>query len=226
MKFREAMARLKAMGTEQNRKVYARHGVGKKMFGVSYANLGRLKREIKVDQALAEKLWATGNHDARVLATMIADPEQVEDALLESWAKDLDNYVLTDAFTVLAERAAVSRRKMEKWTKSKNEWIGRAGWGLLAGVARTDTELPDRYFEAYLNAIETNIHKSKNRVRDAMNSALISIALRNERIEKKAVAAARRIGKVEVDHGKTNCKTPDAIQYIERTKAHYEKKRA
>jgi len=224
MEYRETMERLKSMGTEQNRKVYARHGVGKKMFGVSYANLGGLKREIKVDQGLAERLWASGNHDARVLATMIADPERVDDAMLEEWAKDLDNYVLTDAFTVLAGRAGISRRKMEKWTKSKKEWIGRVGWGLLAGVARTDTELPNRYFEAYLNAIETNIHKSKNRVRDAMNSALISIAMRNERIEKTAVAAAIRIGKVEVDHGKTNCKTPDAIQYIAKAKAHYEKK--
>ena len=38
------------------------------MFGVSYAALGKLKRKIKVDHELAEKLWATGNHDARIAA--------------------------------------------------------------------------------------------------------------------------------------------------------------
>ncbi len=37
----EVLAELEAMGTTQNRKVYARHGVGREMDGVSYANLGK-----------------------------------------------------------------------------------------------------------------------------------------------------------------------------------------
>ena len=36
-----------------------------------------------------------------------------------------------------------------------------------------------------------------------------------------ATAAADRIGKVEVDHGGTGCKTPDAASYIAKTPAHY-----
>ena len=55
--------------------MYARHGVGTEMFGVSYANFGKLKKEIRTDHKLAEALWTTGNFDARVLATMIADPQ-------------------------------------------------------------------------------------------------------------------------------------------------------
>src|SRR3990172_1099061 len=94
----EVLAELNKMGTEQNRKVYARHGVGPNMYGVSYANLGALKKKIKVDHGLALDLWASGNHDARVLATMIADPKQADDELLDGWVRDLDNYVLTDAF--------------------------------------------------------------------------------------------------------------------------------
>jgi len=66
------------MGTAQNRKVYARHGVGEDMYGVSYSNLGKLRKSIKRHHALAEQLWATGNHDARVLATMIADPAEMK----------------------------------------------------------------------------------------------------------------------------------------------------
>jgi len=56
----EVMAQLKAMGTAQNRKVCSRHGMSGPMFGVSYANLGKLQKKIKVDHDLAEKLWATG----------------------------------------------------------------------------------------------------------------------------------------------------------------------
>ena len=33
---------------------------------------------------------------------------------------------------------------------------------------------------------------------------------------RKAIETARRIGKVQVDHGETNCKTPDAVPYIEK----------
>jgi hypothetical protein len=105
---------------------------------------------------------------------------------------------------------------MEKWTKSKKEWVGQAGWSLLATLAREDDDLPDTYFEAYLSAIERGIHSSRNRVRYAMNGALIAIGMRNARLEKKAIAVAKRIGEVEVDHGETGCQTPDAVAYLQR----------
>ncbi len=69
----EVLSELEAMGTTQNRKIYARHGVQGEMFGVSYGNLKQLKKRIRKDQALAQALWASGNHDARILATMLAD---------------------------------------------------------------------------------------------------------------------------------------------------------
>ncbi|UCG53046.1 MAG: DNA alkylation repair protein [Candidatus Latescibacterota bacterium] len=219
MNYTEVMKKLEAMGTAQNRKVYARHGVGEKMFGVSFANLGKLRKEIKIDHGLATKLWASGNHDARILATMIADAAQMKSAVLEEWTKHLDNYVITDALSGLAGKTPFARAKMKKWTGSKEEWTGRAGWVLLAGLAMNDDELPDEFFEEYIEMIEANIRRSKNRVRDAMNSALITMGIRNGRLEKKAVAAAKRIGTVEVDHGETGCKTPDAVAYIQKVKA-------
>ena len=90
---------------------------------------------------------------------------------------------------------------MEKWTKSKNEWIGRAGWQLLAQLAMTDNELPDTYFEEYLKTIRKSIHGSKNRTKEAMNNALIAIGVRNNTLEKKALAVAADIGKIDVEHG-------------------------
>lgn len=80
----QALQQLEAAGSAQTRKTYSRHGIGPKMFGVSYAVLGQLTRQIKRDHALALGLWASGNHDARVLATMIADPLQADAALLDT----------------------------------------------------------------------------------------------------------------------------------------------
>jgi len=226
MTYTQLMKELKNMGTAQNRKVYGRHGVGQNMFGVSFANLNLLTKKIKTDHDLAVKLWDSGNHDARILATMIADPEQFKGSTLDAWAKVLDNYVITDAFSSLVGKTPHARKKAEKWTRSRNEWVGRTGWSVLCRVAASDEELTDQYFEPYLVTIESDIHMSKNRVRDAMNMAVINIGLRNAKMEQKAVAAAKRIGKVDVDHGETSCKTPDAIDYIKKTKAYRAKKAA
>ena len=218
MTAKEVLAELKRTGTAQNRKVYARHGIGEKMFGVSFADLGKLKKKIKLDHELAKQLWASGNHDAQVLATMIVEPEKMDDSLLESWAKNLSNYVIADMFSRTASQSTLACKKVLQWTKSAEEYVGQAGWNLLAHLAMDNQDLPDSYFEIYLDVIERKIHKSKNRVRHAMNSALIAIGIRNAALEKAALAAAAKIGKVDVDHGETNCKTPDAASYIRKAR--------
>jgi 3-methyladenine DNA glycosylase AlkD len=178
-----------------------------------------LKKKLKTNQDLARSLWSSGNHDARVLATMIADPKQIDEATLEAWARDLDNYVIADSFSGLVSQTALARQKMEQWTDAENEWVGQAGWNLLTYMAMKDTSLPDDYFRPYLATITRDIHQRKNRVRYSMNNALIAIGLRNEVLQEEAIAAAGKIGPVEVDHGETNCKTPDAIAYIQKAVA-------
>src|SRR5262245_51761854 len=124
MKLQQAMQKLAGAGTEQNRKGYERHGVRGPAFGVSYANLGKLAREISTDQDLAEELWATGNHDARMLATMVADPAANTPALLEAWLAGIDNGVLADALAKLAARTPAADECMRRWTTSADEWRG------------------------------------------------------------------------------------------------------
>ncbi len=216
MELKEAMGILERAGTAQNRKVYSRHGIGSNQYGVSYASLGALAKKIGTDQPLAEALWETGNHDARVLATMIVVPHALSSRLLDRWANSLDNTVQTDALSKLAARTKLARKKAEAWAASKGEWTGQAGWVMIGQLAGTDRELPDAYFAAHLRTIAQEIHGRKNRVRHAMNGAIICIGLRNPALEKKALATAKRVGRVEVDHGETGCKTPDAAAYIER----------
>ena len=214
----DILTELEALGSAQTRKIYKRHGVGGNQYGVSYANLKVLKKKVKTNHEAALHLWASGNHDARIFATMIADPEQADEVLLDDWAADLSNYVVTDAYTSLAGKTAYVRQKAEAWNGSDDEWKGQAAWGLLASLAMKDNSLPDGYFEAYLEIIARAIHTRKNRVRHAMNMALIAIGARNDALEQKALAVAAQIGQVEVDHGETSCKTPDAAAYIRKTR--------
>jgi len=213
MTYKELMQELKSLGSEQTRKTYKRHGIQGEIYGVSYAAMGTLKKKIKIDHDLAGQLWKSGNHDARALATMIADPARGV-ALVEEWVKDLDSYPICDAVAAFAAQTSIDAKKIEKWMKSSDEWTASMGWTMLARLARVDARFSDQSLEEYLEVIERAIHTAKNRVRHSMNSALISIGIRNEKLQKKALAAAARIGKVEVDHGDTDCKTPDAPQYI------------
>ena len=210
-----ALEKLRSMGSAHTRKVYVRHGITGDVFGVSYADLGKLRKEIGADHALARGLWKSGNHDARVLAMMVGDPEAVTVKEAEGWAKQCDNYPIADAFAGLVARSPHAKKLVQKWTKAKAEFIGAAGWHVLAiccggdDAPFTDTQLGD-----YVARIEKGIHSAPNRTRYAMNTALIAIGGRGGGLQKKAVGAAKRIGKVEVDHGDTSCKTPDAASYI------------
>jgi 3-methyladenine DNA glycosylase AlkD len=226
MTYEQVMQELKRLGTAQNVKVYKRYGAGDNLFGVSFANLGKLKKKIKTNHALAEKLWASGNTDAQTLATMVADPAQASEPLLDRWVRDTNYYCLIDVFIrYLASQTPFVQKKMEEWTKSHDEWVGRAGWDLLGLQAMQNGDLPDSYFEPFLARIERAIHRSKNRTREAMNGALIAIGMRSPSLQKQALAAARRIGRVEVDHGETGCKTPDAATDIQKTWARKKRKK-
>jgi 3-methyladenine DNA glycosylase AlkD len=217
MNVNEVMRELERLGTEQNRKTYRRHGADGALFGVSFAHLNTLQKRIKRDQELAEALWATGNADARTLAAMVADPARFTMETLDAWVGDVRYPVLVDLLVKhVASGTPFARKLMERWTASSDEWIGRAGWCLAGQLAASDAPLPDALFEERVETIEASIHRAKNRTREAMNGALIDIGSRNGALRDKAIAAARRIGKVDVDHGDTSCKTPEAAAYIEK----------
>jgi 3-methyladenine DNA glycosylase AlkD len=212
----EVMDELRALGSPQFARTYRRHGAGEDVFGVSTAHLGKVVKRIKRDHPLAQQLWATGNYDARILATMIADPAQATEEELETWVDQVDCYPHAGAVASFAGRKAGLQERAERWIEREEEWPCYAGWLLMATLAQTDESLPDAYFLALLERIERDLHGSKNWVRHSMNAALITIGARNRALEPAAKMAARRIGKVQVDHGDTACKTPDAAAYMDK----------
>ncbi|MEK4596441.1 DNA alkylation repair protein [Bacillus sp. FSL R9-9497] len=225
MLLEEVMRQLEGYGTEQNRKTYKNHGAKEPLFGVSFANLKLLKKKIKKDHDLAVGLWETNNMDAMTLATYILDPKKIATEQLNSWIQNVDYYCLMDVLMKSICTSPIAIERMEEWTKSNDEWIGRAGWSLLANIAIKNKTLHDDFFSPYLEEIKENIHNEKNRKKEAMNSALITIGIRNEDLERQAIEIAREIGKVEVDHGATSCKTPDAESYIKKARERAEKRK-
>jgi 3-methyladenine DNA glycosylase AlkD len=211
----QLMAEMKKRGTAQAVKIYKRHGMSEPLYGVSFADLYKFRNEIKRDHELALQLWNTGNGDAKHLATMIADPGQFKSKQLDSLVKGQNCTGVCDLTGGLVAKTKFAREKADKWICSNDEWIGRTGWNVVSALALDPNNgLPDSYFEDHLKTIRNDIHGAKNFTRHMMNLALISIGGRNTKLRKLAEEAAKRIGKVEVDHGETDCKTPEAIPYI------------
>ena len=221
----DVMKKLGALGTAQTCKIYARHGALGPMFGVSYANLEKLRKQIKTDHKLAQALWQTGNHDARVLATKIADPDECTETMLNRWIKDCQDRVVIGALASLVAQSKCALPLATKWIASGKQYQALAGWTVLSILAEQGVEGGVQLWKDCVGRIEKEIHQSENWVRYAMNNALIGIGVGCAALTKSALAAAERIGKVEIDHGETGCKTPDAGAYIIKT-LEYRKARA
>jgi len=220
MDLKQVMSRLEKLGTDLYKKTWPRHGVKPPLFGVKYADLYALQKKLGTDHALALQLFGTKNHDARILATLIVDRDVITSSRLDAWIKVADNRILNDAVSGVAAGSPHARKKAEAWRNTKGEWKSAAGWNVVSGMAAPDTGVPDEWLSARLHEIEMGIEKAPNRTRHCMNQALISIGGYRPALRKQASAAARRIGKVEVDHGGTSCKTPDAVPYIEKMAKH------
>jgi 3-methyladenine DNA glycosylase AlkD len=213
----EILSTLKKAGKPQTVAIYKRHGSGDNVFGVLTSEMAKLQKKIKTDHALAMELWKTGNAEARILALQAADPTMLTSAdadrfLTEGSVRFHGSYLAT-----LLVHTAFAPKASTAWMKSKDESTREMGYTLLSARLREDADsIPDADAEKILATIESEIHRSPNWARRAMNSALISIGIYKPALTKKVIDAARRIGPVDVDHGETSCKTPDAISYIEK----------
>jgi 3-methyladenine DNA glycosylase AlkD len=213
----EILATLRELGKPQTAAIYKRHGSGDNVFGVLTSEIARLQKKIKVDHALALELWRTGNAEARILALQIADPEKVTRTDADGLLKDGPVRFIGCYLCGLLASSPIAGETMHSWMKSTDEFRREMGYGILGCRLKADPDsVSDADAQKVLATIETEIQRSPNWARYAMNGALISIGVYKPALRKKAIEAARRIGKVEVDHGETNCKTPDAVPYIEK----------
>src|SRR5512140_1316369 len=85
------LAELRALGSERDRAGMARYGINvENAYGVSVYELRKVARRLGTDHELALALWATGNHEGRLLACFVDDPALVTASQMEAWAGDFD----------------------------------------------------------------------------------------------------------------------------------------
>lgn len=190
---------LRAQRSEINIAGQRRFGIGseREMLGIPAPMLRAIARRHRRDHALAAELWKTNVHDARGLATLVDDPRQVTSGQMEQWVRDLDNWAITDATAFLFDRTPHAEAKAHAWSARRAEFVKRAGFSMMAGMAVHRKELPDEVFLKFLPVIRREATDERNFVRKAVNWALRQIGKRNSRLCRAAMAEARRIRSID-----------------------------
>ncbi len=189
------LADLRAMGSERDRAGMARYGINvDHAFGVSIYELRKVARRLGTDHDLALALWATGNHEARLLACFVDDPARVSEGQLEAWAGDFDSWDICDqATTSLFDQTKHAWPKAVEWAGRDEPWVKRAGFAMMAGLAVHDASATDRMFRRLLPVIARGATDDRNYVKKAVNWALRNIGKRNRTLNAAAIARAETI---------------------------------
>ncbi|MBZ5584340.1 MAG: DNA alkylation repair protein [Acidobacteriia bacterium] len=190
-----AIRRLQSFANPVNVAGMARFGINPhNTLGVSMPVLRKLAREAGHSHALAQELWASGIHEARILATLVDEPARVTRRQADRWARDFDSWDVCDqACQNLLRYTPFAFEKAAAWARAKPEYVRRAGFALMAGLAVKAKTAGDEPFEAWFPLIAGAASDERNFVRKAVNWALRQIGKRNPRLRAKAIAAAEQI---------------------------------
>lgn len=195
----EIIKKLKSLRNPKNVEGMARFGINpEKTLGVSVPNLRKIAKEAGRDHTLAQKLWASGIHEARILASMVDDPERVTKKQMNAWVRDFDSWDVCDQCCMnLFDRLPFAYEKAVEFTKKEREFEKRAGFALMACLAWHDKEAPDEKFKVFFPYMKNEATDERNYVKKAVNWALRQIGKRNRNLNKAAIKTAREIGKID-----------------------------
>jgi len=176
-----------------------RYGISSEgTLGVSMPVIRAIARKAGRDPQVAEELWASGIHEARILATLVADPKQITRRQMTAWARDFDSWDVCDqACLNLFRYTPFAWELAAKWSAAPQEFVRRAGFALMAGLAVKDKRAVDAQFEALLPLIRQAATDDRNMVKKAVNWALRSIGKRNQKLRLAAIAEAERIQMID-----------------------------
>jgi 3-methyladenine DNA glycosylase AlkD len=177
----------------------ARFGIGPEGgLGVSIPVLRRMGKRIGRDHALAEALWAAGLHEARILASLVADPAHLSRRQMEAWARQFDSWAVCDQVcSNLFDRTPGAAALALAWSRRPEEFVKRAGFVMMATLAVHDKTAADAAFRPMLAAVRREADDERNFVRKAVNWALRQIGKRSAALNRQAIAVARQVAAID-----------------------------
>ena len=218
MNVNEIIKELKKHSNPKDREGMARFGINPdKALGVRIPVLRKLAKKLGKNHELAQQLWDTEIHEARILATMIDDSKLVTEKQMNSWVKDFNSWDLCDqCCSNLFDRTPYVHKKILQWTKDERDFVRRAGFVLIATASVHRKDWEDKDFERYFPLIEKYSDDNRNFVKKAVNWALRQVGKRNKSLNKKAISVAKKIQKLDSKSAKWIAN--DAIRELENPK--------
>lgn len=166
----------------------------KNAYGVPVPVLRQIAKETGKNHLLAQRLWSSGVHEARILASMVDSPENVTEEQMESWVEEFDTWDICDqCCSNLFDKTGFAVQKAVEWSKREGEFVKRAGFVLMATMAVHDKNAEDEKFLKFLPIIKKGAVDERNFVKKAVNWALRQIGKRNPNLNEYAIKAARDI---------------------------------
>ncbi|CAN7524238.1 DNA alkylation repair protein [Paenibacillus sp. LjRoot153] len=213
------MQELEALGKERMKKMYISNGAHEPLFGVATGAMKPLAKQIKINQPLAEQLYATGNYDAMYFAGIIADPKGMTVADFDRWIDAAYFYMLSDyVVAVTLSEADIAQEVADKWIASGEELRMSAGWSCYCWLLgnRKDSEFDQNKLSNMLELVISTIHAAPERAKYAMNSFIYTVGVSYTPLHDKAIETAKAVGPVEVIQDKTKSKFLLASETIQK----------
>lgn len=219
MDFETVMQELEALGKERTKKMYISNGAHEPLFGVATGAMKPIAKKIKIDQGLAEELYATGNYDAMYFAGIIADPTAMTEADFDRWMDGAYFYMLSDyVVAVTLSESDIAQDVADKWIASGDELRMSAGWSCYCWLLgnRPDHEFSETKLSQMLDMVKNTIHDSPERTKASMNNFLYTVGISYLPLNEKAVETAAEVGTVEVKREKKKSSFLNAYENIQK----------
>lgn len=169
-----------------------------KAWGVMMRDMQKVSKSIGTDHKLAQQLWKTGWYEARMVATMIADPQQVTPKEMDAWCKDFDNWAICDtACFKLWDQVPHAWDKVAVWAKSEKEFIKRAAFALLACLSLHRNDADPKTLKKFLPLVKKAANDERNFVKKGVSWALRGIAGRSTVLRDAAMELAEELAASE-----------------------------
>lgn len=201
MDFETVMQELEALGKERMKKMYMSNGAKEPVFGVATGAMKPMSKEIKKDQELAEKLYATGNYDAMYFAGIIADPKAMTAEDYDCWMDSAYFYMISDyVVAVTLSESDIAQEVADKWIASGDELRMSAGWSCYCWLlgSRKDHEFSENKISGMLDLAKDTIHDAPERTKSAMNNFIGTVGVSFKPLTEKALETAKQVGIVEM----------------------------
>ena len=194
------LARLKSLSNPDAVAGMARYGIHPQVaYGISMPELRALAKEIGRDHALAQQLWDSGIHEARILASLIDDPKQVTEAQMDRWVADFDTWDVCDQClgNLFDRQGKLAHRKALEWSARDEEYVKRAGFVMMARLAVGNKGMSDADFEPFWPVMIREATDERNYVKKAINWALRQIGKRSLPLNSRAIETAHEIHQLD-----------------------------